>query len=301
MKTEFTDHLTHGIEQWAGNTVLAHSGGCGWRNLSATLATVNSWSGTLDPVQHYCLAFCLNGPARLRRVVSGERETGTVVVLPRQFLIIPAHQASEWQRLGSSEMLMLYLRHDMLEQTSSEIFGRDGMQIALRLGATDPLLEQLAMAVLRAVQQPDTMTTSLYVDGLAMMIAAQLLRAHSCDQVGTDAERACQARATPGLHRLRDFVEVSLDQDLSLETLARESGLSVCLLPRAFRHHFGTSPHQYVLGRRLARARSLLADTDLPISEVALETGFSSQSHLTSAFKKCTGVTPNGYRRAPVP
>jgi AraC family transcriptional regulator len=304
MTAAFTDNLTHGIEQWTGNKVLAQSRGRGWHNLNATLATVNSWSGTLDPVQHYCLAFCLNGPARLRRVVSGEPETGTVVVLPRQFLIIPAYEASQWQRLGTSEMLMLYLRHELLTQTSWDVFGRDGLQIALRLGATDPLLEQLAMAVLHAVQAPDSSATSLYVDCLAVMISAQLLRAHSCDQKQTPAtsgqsDRTRQTSATPGLLRLRDFVESSLDKNITLDMLAHESGLSIYLLPRAFKQQFGASPHQYVLDRRLALACSLLANTDRPITEVALETGFSSQSHLTSTFKKRTGVTPNGYRRAP--
>ena len=97
---------------------------------------------------------------------------------------------------------------------------------------------------------------------------------------------------------MRDHIEASLDEDLSLEALAEEAGISVHAFPRAFRHRFGATPHQYVLARRTARARSLLADTDLPICEVALQTGFSSQSHLTSSFKKHTGVTPSAYRKA---
>lgn len=292
--SEFGRDQTHGIAQWSGNTLLAHSSGRGWKNLYATLATVNSWSGTLAPVQNYCVAFCLNRPARLRRVVSGEPDTGTTVVLPRQFLVIPAHQSSQWQREGSSEMLMLYLHHDMLEQTGSEIFNRDRVQIAPRLGATDPLLEQLALAVLTTMEHPDPLATNLYVDSLAQALAAQLVRAHS-KQLGL-VERAGNCNV-PGFRRLRDFIEASLDQDLSLAVLAREASVSVHMLPRVFRQHFGTTPHQYLLGRRLARARALLADTDLPIAEVSLETGFSSQSHFASTFKKCTGITPHTYRQ----
>lgn len=298
MQGEFSGKQTHEIGQWAGNQVLAQSGGRGWRNVYAALATVNSWSGTLDPVKNYCVAFCLNRPARLHRVVVGEGEVGTAVVTPRQFLVIPAHQASEWQRQGASEMLMLYLRHDMVESVSNEIFDREGVQIEPRLGATDPLLEQLALSVLQALQQPEPMATALYVDGLALTIAAQLVRAHSRHTVVPFPGDRFKVRSVKGLSRLRDFIEASLDQDLSLETLAREAGISMYALPRAFQQHFGATPHQYVLSRRLLRARALLSDTDLPIAEIALETGFSSQSHLATTFKRCVGVTPNGYRNS---
>lgn len=298
MHGEFSGQQTHGIGQWAGNKVWAHSGGLGWRNLNATLATVNSWSGMLAPVQNYCLAFCVNRPARLRRRVSGAHKEDTAVLLPRQFLILPAHQASQWERLGSSEMLMIYLRHDMLERISSEVFGCEGVQIALRLGATDPLLEQLAIAVLRTLQQPDPLATPLYIDGLAMSIGAQLVHAHSREASGPCEPGAWPTFPASGLERLRDFIEGALHQDLSLDLLAEEAGVSVYALPRAFRRHFGATPHQYVLSRRMARARSLLADTDLPICEIALETGFSSQSHLASSFKNRTGMTPNAYRRS---
>ena len=296
MDGEFSGKQTHGIGQWAGNQVLAQSGGRGWRNVYAALATVNSWSGTLDPVRNYCVAFCLNRPARLRRVVVGEGETGTAVVTPRQFLVIPAHQASEWQRQGASEMLMLYLRHDMVENVSNEVFDREGVQIEPRLGATDPLLEQLALSVLQTLRQPEPMDTALYVDGLALAIAAQLVRAHSRHAAARPRDDRIRARGARGLSRLREFIEESLDQDLCLEALAREAGVSMYVLPRAFQQHFGVTPHQYVLGRRLLRARALLSDTDLPIAEIALETGFSSQSHLATTFKRCIGVTPNAYR-----
>ena len=297
MHGEFSGQQTHGIGQWAGNKVWAHSGGLGWRNLNATLATVNSWSGTLAPVHNYCLAFCVNRPARLRRRVSGARKEDTATLLPRQFLILPAHQASHWERQGSSEMLMIYLRHDMLERISREVFGHKEVQIALRLGATDPLLEQLALAVLRTLQQPDPMATNLYIDGLAMSIGAQLVHGHSRAASGPSGQGTWPTFAASGVERLREFIEASLDQDLSLEVLSEQSGVSVYALPRAFRNHFGTTPHQYVLARRVDRVRELLANTDRTICEVALAAGFSSQSHLASSFKIHTGMTPHSYRK----
>lgn len=64
-----------------------------------------------------------------------------------------------------------------------------------------------------------------------------------------------------------------------------------------FREAYGASPHQYILAKRVERAKALLLATDLPIAEIALETGFSSQSHLTTAFGRFTGVPPAEFRR----
>ncbi|HEX4277414.1 MAG TPA: helix-turn-helix transcriptional regulator, partial [Bryobacteraceae bacterium] len=59
----------------------------------------------------------------------------------------------------------------------------------------------------------------------------------------------------------------------------------------------GQSPHQYVLTRRIERARELLRNTDLPVVDVALAAGFSSQSHLAHWFLRQVGISPAAYRR----
>ena len=153
-------------------------------------------------------------------------------------------------------------------------------------------------AVLRTLQQSEPLANNLYVDSLAVSICTQLLCAHSRRQAsGLEPNAAGRTSVAPGFQRLRDFIEASLDQDLRLAVLADEAGVSLYTFPRTFKHYFGATPHQYVLDRRMACARALLADTDLSICEVALEAGFSSQSHLASTFRKYTGVTPNAYRK----
>ena len=81
------------------------------------------------------------------------------------------------------------------------------------------------------------------------------------------------------------------------EAIAAEGGISPIYLARAFKAAVGQSPHQYVLGRRIERAKKLLRDSDLPIVEVALASGFSSQSHLSNWFLRSVGVSPAAYRR----
>jgi len=63
-----------------------------------------------------------------------------------------------------------------------------------------------------------------------------------------------------------------------------------------FRESFGLPPHQYLLARRLNRARELLRTTRLPFGDIALECGFASASHFSNRFKQTTGATAGEYR-----
>ena len=116
---EFDVQQTHSIERWDRNKLIMQSAGRGWSTLYAAVATVNSWSGILNPVGHYCIGFCLRGPAQLRVRLASQAEAHEATLSPRQFLIIPADEASQWWRRGSSEMLMLYLKKDLIDSNSN--------------------------------------------------------------------------------------------------------------------------------------------------------------------------------------
>ena len=94
-----------------------------------------------------------------------------------------------------------------------------------------------------------------------------------------------------------EYIEQHLGEDLSLEAMAAEVDLSPLYLVRAFRSTVGQSPHQYVVARRVELARRMLCDTETPIAQIALATGFSSQSHLSNWFRRIVGVSPAAYRR----
>jgi AraC family transcriptional regulator len=296
LEQEFDVQQTHSIERWDRNKLLLQSEGRGWSNLYVAVATVNSWSGTLNPTGHYCIGFCLRGPAQLRVRVAASSVAQHATLSPRQFLIIPADESSQWTRRGSSEMLMLYLKKELVEAVSRHVFGRPHVKVAIRLGATDPLLEQLALAVLESLQHSAPATTPAFVDTLAWTLATQLLKAHSINTEKNQAISPCYENFRSSMARVQDFIDRSLGEDLSLEVIASQANMSVCGLKRLFQKHHATSPHQYLLERRIAKASRILVETELPISEVALTTGFSSQSHFATAFKKKVGLSPKAYR-----
>ena len=70
---------------------------------------------------------------------------------------------------------------------------------------------------------------------------------------------------------------------------------------RRFKHATGQTPHQYVLGCRIARAKQLLAETDMPISTISLHVGCTDQSAFTALFRKHVTLSPKAYRATLTP
>ncbi len=154
-------------------------------------------------------------------------------------------------------------------------------------------LVPLGLTLSRIFQSPENYTalyTELLVDTFLMRAALRW----------SNATNVARRRTRPGEGRFRlvtDYIEDHLEQRISLEDLASLAGVSLFHFARGFKDAIGVSPHAYVTGRRVARARRLLSDPGLSLAEVAARCGFSSQSHFTTIFRKTTGVTPARYRR----
>jgi AraC family transcriptional regulator len=80
--------------------------------------------------------------------------------------------------------------------------------------------------------------------------------------------------------------------------LAGLAGLSPFHFSRAFKESFGLPPHRYLNVRRIERAKALLAQPELSVTQIGVELGFAESSSFSTAFHKRTGITPTGYRRS---
>jgi AraC family transcriptional regulator len=98
------------------------------------------------------------------------------------------------------------------------------------------------------------------------------------------------------LQQVLDYIHAHLDRDLSLAELAEVINISPTYFASLFKQAIEVSPHQYVVQQRVERAKLMLSKTDLAIADIALQVGFSSQSHLNQQFKRLTGMTPKQVR-----
>jgi len=100
------------------------------------------------------------------------------------------------------------------------------------------------------------------------------------------------------LRRVREFIETHLDKNIDLGALAGTADLSLYHFARAFKQSTGVTPHAYLLQRRVKRAHQLLVRTNLPLAEIALQTGFADHSHFARQFRRLAGTSPSKVRRA---
>ena len=97
--------------------------------------------------------------------------------------------------------------------------------------------------------------------------------------------------------RAKEILRANL-HGVPLKKVARECGLSVGYFSHAFRRALGVAPHKWLIEQRIVLSKEKLRDDGLPLSDVAMECGFSDQSHLTRAFRQAVGVSPGAWRRA---
>jgi AraC-like DNA-binding protein len=119
-----------------------------------------------------------------------------------------------------------------------------------------------------------------------------------CSAAQPDAGSARGGLTPRALRRVRDHIDAHLTENVTLEALAEIAGLSRCHFARAFKQSVGTAPHAYLLQRRLERAERLLKESDVSLCQVALDSGFSDQSHFSSCFRRHFGESPRSFRRS---
>jgi len=98
--------------------------------------------------------------------------------------------------------------------------------------------------------------------------------------------------------RAKELMSSQMDKGLSIARIASECSLSRSHFSRAFKKNTGLSPRDWYLQMRLDKARGLLSDSGLTISQISLDCGFADQSHFTRVFSRMTGVTPFNWRRS---
>lgn len=113
---------------------------------------------------------------------------------------------------------------------------------------------------------------------------------------GAGPRREGGVPSSQALDQILVYIAERLHEPLSVEDLARRAGCSPYHFARLFRRHTGTPPHEYIIGKRMEKAKELLQWTELPIAEISRRIGFGTQAHFTATFRERVGLTPTAFR-----
>jgi AraC family transcriptional regulator len=209
--------------------------------------------------------------------------------------IVPPETPCVWEPNGPDTALIVGIDRELLAVTAEELGMHPGrLDVLNRFGIRDSQIENIGWA-LKAEMEAGYPTGRIFRDSLATGLAAALLHRHSSFSPVPFASSTAMSG-----HRLRQalsYIEDNLKQDLSLIEIAQVAGVSVAHLKATFRQTTGLPVHQYVIQRRVEKARLLLSESNLSISQVADETGFAHQSHMATHMRRILGLSPNAIRQ----
>jgi AraC family transcriptional regulator len=274
---------------------------------SPTLSSAHSpWQGALlerhshgphtaDRHQHLSHFVCLHLGEPAPFVWQSQGKTGNKMIGSGSIIVVSRGTEDSVSFPKPVKRILLNLEPKLLQQVSPDNdTGRD-VELIEQWGVADPQIEYVLRA-LEADLEASVPAGRLFGESLLCAIAAHLQRSYGVfpprdAKLGNGIPRA-------RLDRVIEYIEANLDREIALSALAETAGMSAHYFAELFKRSVHVSPHQYVLRRRIARARNLLNDPKITIFEAAVRSGFSDQSHFTKIFRRIVGVTPAAYRAA---
>jgi AraC family transcriptional regulator len=216
------------------------------------------------------------------------RRSGSVDLLPRDTVL----DSVTW-RGEESGCVAVQLETRRVEHLLGECVTLDSSR-PLRLAVSDHHIVDLVRR-LEAQARGLQPCGDIYVEALSLTLASYVYGRYGSAPVTAVWQAA--GLAPVQCEQLEAFIDDHLSERIGLAELARLVGYSPDHFARLFRQSFGRSPYQYLLRRRIDRAKVLLLDRSYSLAEVAMASGFATQAHLNTSFKARTGVTPGAYRK----
>lgn len=273
----------------------------GWTGVTIDLYTPKAdFYQTYPALDHTLICYCPSGSGRLVQRRDGSVHEG--VMSAGMSLLMPAGCESAWEG-ATAASARLRIPTALLAAAGDQIGQRSTPQIEIRnvFETRDSVIEHLALLLLAEIDQAAHPAQILMVDQLSLALAAHMVRRYNVFDTASVPDLAALGHAE--LARLTEFIDGNLERAITLADLADLVNVSRFHFSRLFKHSTGMTPISYVERCRIQRARALILETDLPLVEIALMTGFADQSHFTRRFHRHVGCTPavfardNGRRR----
>jgi len=194
-------------------------------------------------------------------------------------------------------MMMLGIQPALMEWHDDPEVDLAAVQFRQEVGLHDVQVSQTLSALQQELERP-AVNGAFYVDALLFLLLTRLMR---CASNLVETSKPTYAKGGLPSWRLKRAIEI-LEGDLAqmptVAEVAQLIGLHPTSFCRGFKHSTGLSPHRYILAHRINRAKEMMNDQRLSLTEIALDCGFSGSSQFSVVFKRITGMSPREYRRA---
>ena len=259
----------------------------GWRGFGAELVSVSAGLHRIPALKHHRVGVHVGAPVKARCICSERRLSR--IQAHGDADVIPAGVDGQWTDESACTIFSVWINEDFAQRTVEQLeLKTSEAQLRPQFQMRDPRFQHLAWA-LRAELEADEASDPLYAESLCTAMVVRLI---ASAPVLDKLENKRRTLAPKTAARVIEFIEAHLDQRLTLDELAVHAELSVPHFKVLFRETLGMPVHQYVVQRRVERARALLLQGRLNASQIALETGFAHQSHMAHWMGRLLGVTP---------
>lgn len=262
-----------------------------------TLEYFEAQPGTMPErvyAQHHILLNYRAEPHRVENWRDGEHRDFTYH--KDEIVVTPAGIRSGWRWHAKSKVIVVTLEPDKLERFAQSELGLllTTRQLQDLPQFTDADICQAGWLLKDALETRDV-GSELMFESLARVFLIKLLQKY-----GDRDELPELAKGFTSRHykRVLDYVSENFGKSVTLDTLAKEAGLSPSHFSRLFKQTIGQSPMQFVISYRVEQAKKMLADPNRALIDVALSCGFADQAHFSRVFKQSAGSTPKAWRTA---
>ncbi|MEL4867907.1 helix-turn-helix transcriptional regulator [Pantoea agglomerans] len=216
---------------------------------------------------------------------------------PDRFCLMPKESESTWDIRDDLSFVHLYCTDEHLRDVGEKIWDKRPLSLTLdeRIFGSDPKITALYRQFLLGCDWQQ------HANQLTLSTASTLLLTHLLQNYSNVQWKLPVVKGGLSPFVLRNvlaFIEENLGQPLTLAELAAQAALSEYHFARMFRQSTGLAPHQYVMQRRMEKAKALVQHTATPLTDIALACGFNSASHFSNRFRSVTGMTPSQLRAA---
>ncbi|MBW4481849.1 MAG: AraC family transcriptional regulator [Tildeniella torsiva UHER 1998/13D] len=223
------------------------------------------------------------------KLIREKRNDGDIAIIPAD---VP-HRCN-WN--ASVQFMVLAIEPALLQHVGQDWVNCDRIELIPQFMTQQDALIQGILLALRQELELGGIGGYLLTDSLKTALAIHLLRNYctTSPKLSSYSEGLSQVK----LALVTDYIHDHLQQDLSLKEIAAIAQISQYHFSRLFKKKMGITLHQYILQRRIEKAKELLQHSHLSISDIALRVGFCDQSHLTRSFKQIVGITPKQFMKA---